>query len=162
MTLSQTMFSYQTQQSCLPSASPQALPRSCIESAVRSQTRGYFLDSHLPSHARKWPKLETDLSVVPATGWLQVAAALASTDTLLDNTLTLLSLPHLERVEKKVAGYQSPVLCSKAMGQFSTVEELGVCGAFASLVPLLFVPSPWLSSCSPPRVDVGSSWSEPR
>jgi hypothetical protein len=63
--------------------------------------------------------LDTDLSVAPATGWFQSALALSSTDTLLDNALTALTLAHLERFEKRPARYQSSVLYSRAMLELS-------------------------------------------
>lgn len=99
--------------------SPQILPRSYLASAIHSQSRGFFFDSYLPSHSQKWPKLETDLSVMPVTGWLQAAAALSSTAALLDDALTALALAHLERREKQRARFQSSLFYSRAMQEFS-------------------------------------------
>lgn len=100
-------------------ASPQILPRSYLASAFKSQARGYFFSSYLPSHSQKWPKLETDLSVIPTTGFLQQAAIASSADALLDDALTALTLVQFERLEKQHARYQSSVLYSRAMRELS-------------------------------------------
>ena len=100
-------------------ASPLILPRSYMASAFKSQTRGYFFDSYLPNQSHKWPKLDTDLSIIPTTGWLQSAAIVSSTDALLDDALSALTLAHFERLEKQHMKYQSSVLYSKAMRELS-------------------------------------------
>lgn len=56
---------------------------------------------------------------MPVTGWLQSAASLSSTDTLLDDALTALALAHIERRERQQARFQSSVFYSKAMCELS-------------------------------------------
>ena len=92
---------------------------SYVRSAYLSQTRGRYMDMHLPSHAQTWPKLPTDLSVQAATSWLQVIASLSITDVLLENAVTALALAHLERLQKRRGGHQSSVLYSRAMAELS-------------------------------------------
>lgn len=104
----------------LAAGSPRFLPNSCVRSAFQSQTYGHFLDAYLPSHSHTWPSLDTNLlSMVPTTGWLQLAASKSTTDVLLDNALAALTMVHLERVEKKEGYFQSPVLYSKAINELA-------------------------------------------
>lgn len=102
-------------------SSPQILPRSCLETAYRTQTCGAFFDAYLPRYSwtEAWPNLKTDLSVLPSTGWLQLAASAASTDSLLDNALTALAVAHFERFETRPDAFQSSMLYGRAMRELS-------------------------------------------
>lgn len=95
------------------------LPRSCLETAYRSQSYGQFCEAYLPGASGQWPRLKTDLTVLPSTGWLQLATTVAVTDSLLDNALTALALAHFERAEKRHDSFHSSTLYGRAMRELS-------------------------------------------
>ncbi|OCT48437.1 hypothetical protein CLCR_03988 [Cladophialophora carrionii] len=99
--------------------SPPSLPRSCNETAFRLQACGLFLAAYLPRHSQEWPRLETDLSVAPATGWLRYAVEVATGDGLLNDALSALSVAHLERLEKRQNSYRSSELYSKSVRELA-------------------------------------------
>lgn len=77
------------------------LPQTCNATAFRSQMYGCYLEEYLPRPSGKWPSLETDLQVLPCTSWLHTASSVPTTNPILINALTALSLSHLGRCDNR-------------------------------------------------------------
>ena len=75
------------------------LPPACHETAFRSQVYDRYFEVYLPHLSKQWPQLQTDLEILPSTSWLHAATSVATTDPLLTNVLTALTLAHLARRE---------------------------------------------------------------
>ncbi len=69
--------------------------------AFRSQTYERFITEYAPHAVESWPRLPTNLQVIPSTSWLQAAIAVASTDAVLNNALTALALTQAGRKTKQ-------------------------------------------------------------
>ncbi|KAK5222036.1 hypothetical protein LTR72_006293 [Exophiala xenobiotica] len=71
------------------------LPPSCLDTAARVQIYGRFFDIYLPHTSAQWPKLNSDIEILPETSWLRAGASVAATVPVLNDALTALSLAHI-------------------------------------------------------------------
>jgi hypothetical protein len=99
--------------------SPLSLPQSCIETAYRAQSYSVYFDAY-PTGGKQWSRLNTDWSVVSSTAWMQTAAMDLTTDVLLNDALTALTLAQLEHINGYVGSYNSRMLYGKAMRELAT------------------------------------------
>ncbi len=70
-------------------------PLSCLNTAARMQTYSQFFEVYLPHTSAQWPKLNSDLEILPETSWLRAGASVAATNPVLNDALTALSLAHI-------------------------------------------------------------------
>ncbi|EXJ59220.1 hypothetical protein A1O7_06652 [Cladophialophora yegresii CBS 114405] len=74
---------------------------SLLGTAFRSQTYECFITDYAPHSTETWAGLPTNLSIIPATSWLQAAIAVAPTDPVLNNALTAMALAQVGRMTRR-------------------------------------------------------------